>query len=485
MKLINMLRNRHQLNHNATKIFHCDHAGCERSFVRQDLCNRHKERHHQKTKGSLLGRKDSTMYNPSSTIIANNSKNPRRSLSPEAFKREDSRSKEQFTSPREKTSAPFSPTSTSFTETGDTPTSGYFPRSNSDQNISHRNDLPPRPAYSIAGHSGLKADLNSHEHHANFSNGHPPTSHGGFMSSPPRPEAGRYGIGLDGMQSLSQASPFLNGISYNPNNPTMHHNIPRRTTESNFPQQNYNPMPFMLANGHPSQPQNINTAYAIPPSNQPVPQPVPENFQNDPASHEWGVGVGVPQFVHMSQQFMPFLSAEALEGYDRSPNAAMGIDFYNYLFTEPDGSFSLDGSMGGSTSMPAGTYSSIPAQLQHHQWEPHLGQYIPPRTMAVDTILQPKLPDQRISDYRAEEIFQLISTRFNECEESAIVPLKGELLGGDRKDEQHMLSTTKMRLYIECFFEQFHPQIPFCKFHFSHYYENHTNLKIEINTPKN
>lgn len=50
-------RYRHQLNHNPKQIYTCDYPDCKRSFVRLDLCNRHKDRH--TAKGSSLNRKDS------------------------------------------------------------------------------------------------------------------------------------------------------------------------------------------------------------------------------------------------------------------------------------------------------------------------------------------------------------------------------------------------------------------------------------------
>ena len=41
------------------RIYVCDHPGCERQFVRQDLCTRHKERH--TARGSHLQRKDNAL----------------------------------------------------------------------------------------------------------------------------------------------------------------------------------------------------------------------------------------------------------------------------------------------------------------------------------------------------------------------------------------------------------------------------------------
>jgi len=47
---------RHQLNHNPKQVYKCGIGDCQRTFVRLDLCNRHKDRH--TAKGSALNRKD-------------------------------------------------------------------------------------------------------------------------------------------------------------------------------------------------------------------------------------------------------------------------------------------------------------------------------------------------------------------------------------------------------------------------------------------
>lgn len=46
---------------NPKQIYHCDFPDCQRSFVRQDLCARHKERH--TARGSQLLRKDTFIHN--------------------------------------------------------------------------------------------------------------------------------------------------------------------------------------------------------------------------------------------------------------------------------------------------------------------------------------------------------------------------------------------------------------------------------------
>lgn len=60
-----LLSYRHQLNHTPKQIYNCDFDGCTRTFVRQDLCNRHRDRH--TAKGSQLHRKDSMLSQGSPT----------------------------------------------------------------------------------------------------------------------------------------------------------------------------------------------------------------------------------------------------------------------------------------------------------------------------------------------------------------------------------------------------------------------------------
>ncbi|KAF2728545.1 hypothetical protein EJ04DRAFT_591134 [Polyplosphaeria fusca] len=68
---------RHQLNHNPKQIYHCDFPDCHRSFVRQDLCARHKERH--TARGSQLLRKH-TLTPVVTTAMARKKGSPMKSM---------------------------------------------------------------------------------------------------------------------------------------------------------------------------------------------------------------------------------------------------------------------------------------------------------------------------------------------------------------------------------------------------------------------
>jgi hypothetical protein len=119
-------RYRHQLNHTPKQIYSCDFPDCDRTFVRQDLCNRHKERH--TAKGSQLQRKDAMLSNVSP--ITSNSKSMafQGSMSPEVGRPGSSGFKPrttqvQYQSPTEAMPSPFSPVGTH--------TTSAYPRSGS------------------------------------------------------------------------------------------------------------------------------------------------------------------------------------------------------------------------------------------------------------------------------------------------------------------------------------------------------------------
>ena len=52
---------------NPKQIYHCDFPDCLRSFVRQDLCARHKERH--TARGSQLLRRDNFSHHPNPIVM--------------------------------------------------------------------------------------------------------------------------------------------------------------------------------------------------------------------------------------------------------------------------------------------------------------------------------------------------------------------------------------------------------------------------------
>ncbi len=102
---------RHQLNHNPKQVYKCGIGDCQRTFVRLDLCNRHKDRH--TAKGSALNRKDS-MMSQGSPITDSRPFAPAGSTSPEANRPGTAYTKGrqltmQYHSPKDGMGSPYTP----------------------------------------------------------------------------------------------------------------------------------------------------------------------------------------------------------------------------------------------------------------------------------------------------------------------------------------------------------------------------------------
>jgi hypothetical protein len=112
---------RHQLNHSPKQIYACDFPDCTRTFVRLDLCNRHKDRH--TAKNSALSRRDSMMSQSSPIDGVRPSYPVPGSASPEGQRPGTGYNKAraaqfQYRSPNDANSSPYTPI-------GNTPPSGF------------------------------------------------------------------------------------------------------------------------------------------------------------------------------------------------------------------------------------------------------------------------------------------------------------------------------------------------------------------------
>lgn len=157
------------------------------------------------------------------------------------------------------------------------------------------------------------------------------------------------------------------------------------------------------------------------------------------------------------------------DGYNRSP-FTMADDFTAWLFNEPHlnasspgghrhGSMSVGATafMDESGSMPSGMYSITNDTLNGPA---SVGQPIPPQNlMAVNSILDPALPQVDLSEEKRKDILELIETRFTDH-----APVKKQrdafLFDGDRDLDSHVLSLRSMQTYIGSYWYHFHPQMP-------------------------
>ncbi len=156
------------------------------------------------------------------------------------------------------------------------------------------------------------------------------------------------------------------------------------------------------------------------------------------------------------------------DSYSRSP-FAMADDFTAWLFNEPHlnpsspggirpGSMSVGATafMDESGSMGRGMYGITNDTLNGPA---SADQPIPPQNlMAVNSILDPALPQVDLSEEKRKDILDLIETRFTD--QAPVKKQKDAFLDGDRDLDTHVLSLRSMQTYIGSYWYHFHPQMP-------------------------
>ena len=94
--------------------------------------------------------------------------------------------------------------------------------------------------------------------------------------------------------------------------------------------------------------------------------------------------------------------------------------------------------------MPLGFFPQAPAQV-----------------MSVPNLLEQNLPESIISEEKSHEVFDFISSRFQENDEQAPVErCRDAILGGNPDEDSHMLSRKMMQTYISSYWRHFSDQVP-------------------------
>jgi hypothetical protein len=313
---------RHQLNHTPKQIYNCDFPDCHRIFVRQDLCNRHKERH--TARGSQLQRKDSMMNSvPNSTDGGKTLSLHGISSSPETTRSATvgsmaRASQLQYPSPPDNSSSPFSSATmqSATTLTGSASSTGTdfstyqqsapFKRSNSDHSLPLAQSLSrPDPTHS----------LKAQRHSFGVADAKPPLD-GSFSRQPIQASVGPYGL----LSSASTQQPYLGN----------HSQVSAQTTHPPYVnQQNFAPFtlppPGFSATATTSSARDMDQSYAISPPQTTVQM----DYQRDTGS---GQQSG-PDMMLLDQMTVPHaMPVFGGEGYSRSP-FAIPDDFVAYLFS--------------------------------------------------------------------------------------------------------------------------------------------------------
>lgn len=451
---------RHQLNHNPKQIYHCDFPDCQRSFVRQDLCARHKERH--TARGSQLLRKDTFMHNINpivTTAMAN--KNARLGNSQASQMAHGSGGMVQSPAGPMSNSTPagsaMSPPLNATTQpqgngvAPDRSASGDSWRSNS---VSQQMQDQQRrsSAYGAPQRSSSFDTVNNSR--PQYS---PRTSAHGIAAPPLRSQSS---IGAGGVQNLSMNSPYPSnaGTSQAYNSPVP---VPSHLSQSpaSYQAQNQSGLPGSFSSLPPS-------GFSQGPS-QTYPMSSSMSMQGVEATGQGermtSVSEGqILENMTPNNYTMPVFGGE---GYSRSP-FAMADDFTAWLFNE-----SNLGSGHSPMGYPANSMPNVPGSTAFGLQAPYFGydatvsgyfnQPAPPhQPMSVSSILDTSLPESALSEEKRQQILDLIENRFNENSHAPVKKQKEEFLEGNKDEDTHVLSLNMMQTYIGSYWVHFHTQLP-------------------------
>ena len=475
------------------KIYVCDFPGCERQFVRQDLCTRHRERH--TARGSHLQRKDMSAHDvddrPSigespqeqvdpnfrPTIGPHGSMTNHPTIAPASFMKGSDIQNISVQSPSlGRMSDSFQAASSSTTLSG-----------------SHVRSPPPLSSIASSDYgstlSSLKRSNSDDQYYGDSSGAYDPrmarnVSSSAYNSSQRHSSFGSYKSSLPPKSlysdlRLSRASHpnvTTNPASYRPS-PTSTYNchssqgsISQAQLQNNLssgsyvPHQNFPslpplPPPIVSPMGQISAHGTQMAGY----SNASTPLTPVDTTSN---LEMYGSNGLDPTFVDQNGNPMPLFGGDS---YNRSP-FAMADDFTAWLFNEPylnapspgglrHGSMSVGATafMDESGGTSRGIYGTNNDTLSGSVVA---SQPIPQQNlMAVNSILDPALPQVILSEEKRKDILDLIETRFTDH-----APVKKQkdafFLDGDRDLDSHVLSLRSMQTYIGSYWYHFHPQMP-------------------------
>ncbi|KAM0325481.1 hypothetical protein ACHAQA_007468 [Verticillium albo-atrum] len=398
---------RHQLNHAPKQIYSCDFPDCNRTFVRLDLCNRHRDRH--TAKGSALNRKDSMMSHVS-PITDRAPFAPPGSASPEVNRPGSAytnvRPSHMHYQSKETSGSPFM-------QAAHTP-----------------------PPYGMGGQSN---GMEHYMHHDGSYSG--PQHHRGSHSSSngqPRP-------------NVQTSGPYMSPVSTQHGYHSQHQSAPQSATYVN--QQNFQPFnlpPSDFSNGPNTLTREGSQQYA----------PATSGEYVDHATQQSGEMMLLDQMSMPGT--MPVFGTDSV--LSKSPFVTIPEDFVAYLFNTQQGDASpIPG------QMVAPGYASNYGDYQNQYSVPYVGTdsnslgYFPNgsnQVMAVTSLLDTNLPEATISEEKSQEIYDIIHGRFHENDQAPALRQRASILEGDRTDNNHMLSKRMMQAYIGSYWVHFNDQVP-------------------------
>ncbi|KAF2125136.1 hypothetical protein P153DRAFT_325611 [Dothidotthia symphoricarpi CBS 119687] len=447
---------RHQLNHNPKQIYNCDFPDCHRSFVRQDLCARHKERH--TARGSQLLRKDTfNMHNLNPIVTAALGGKPTVPNKLGILKSPAAQhglhtlaSAIPSVAPSTQMSPPnlHSPVSTLSRQDS-------LQRRGSDDAYRSNSEAKPYDMQSQA--TGNFAPPQRPSTMGNYSGGRTPLQHSPHVAAAPfqRPELRAQTSTMS--SSYGSVSPYSTAVtpsqqSYPPAvTPASYQPHTQNQSQNNsakYPQQSTTPTPR----------DHENHFYNNTPGKTPM-NGVESTSQMDSRMNSVTDAI-------MEQQPSYAVPMFGGEGYSRSP-FAMADDFAAWLFNDnqfgPGGASPMNYPAGANSA--TGAASQIGLQAAYFNYDPSVAGYLnnpapPAHPMAVHSILDTTLPESVLSEEKRKDLIDLIVGRFNEIDHAPVGRQKEDILEGNKDDDRHVLSLHMMQTYISSYWVHFHPQLP-------------------------
>ena len=467
---------------NPKQIYKCDYPDCERTFVRQDLCARHRERH--TAKGSHIQRKDSLMHTftpiPTGGLLKGRvSGIPPTQASHQPGELLFRSNTIDIGGLAPKAVVASSPVSGS-TTTGSAPSPPLDPSIQSSKvdgngsQIGHQLHRSRSDELYQVGNTLKGFDMNGTHHAPPYNNtNHRTTSFGSIGSGGPQfsPRAS----GQTQHQSMPSSTPGSSHSQAYPQHSSFYgpslapsQNQMQAPPNNHFAQQasrNYgqnHTYATMQSTGYsgqtPTSTMSHEQVYAAPSSS--TINSTPSNVGFDDRMNSVTEEQMLDQMSAANS--MPVFGGE---GLNRSP-FAVPEDILWYL-RETQQTMSAGYPLTGPPFTPPALIGSAALGLQapYFNYDPFIsGQYTQPapspHPMALNSIIDTSLPESSLSEEKRQCVIDLIDIRFNEFDQGREKKQKEMLFEGDQSDPDHVFSLSKMQSYIASYWAHFHQQMP-------------------------
>lgn len=486
---------------NPKQIYECDYHDCQRTFVRQDLCARHRERH--TNRGSHLQRNHSYIHNIDAAPLHSPSLTSGIDR-PLDMSRPASSHGANLAQDHRITSAPYVPPLSIPPLSVRSPLHGTAP----DVNHTRSNTTTPpgnhlssprtysTPASSTYGPSSHVNRSNSDGQYYRESSARSYDSsstvrslpiatydttqrHASFGSSNPAHYQKPLDMSPHNARSTGDSSTNLADFRTTHSSAYMNYPNSSQVYAGQAPIRNGN-----IGHGSYMAHQQFPPLQTLPPPIFPIaPQNLPKTSEisYSPAAHSTQASADSASDMDMSTSgatevnlMDPMAAAYSMpvfgaEGYNGSPSIQPDNLVAWLLNDVPSNTISPGGHQRGPISVGAtafmdnsGNMSALAYDMSGSSLGGHYANTVPQQQpiMAVTSILDSGLPQMILSEEKRQQLLEVIGGRFNETDHAPVRRQKEALFEGDQDQESHVLSLRMLQTYIGSYWYHFHPQMP-------------------------